>query len=95
MYPGGVALKANGLGGLGGVEWPLVTAKDSEQGLATLTGQGAMNNGLPAADWHSAIITHHSYEKHDQQSLSLYFQVIGAVQGCNIAYHRDKKNARR
>jgi hypothetical protein len=60
MHPGGVALKADGLGGFGGVEWPLVTAEDSEQGLATLTGKGTMDDGLPAPSWHSTIITYQS-----------------------------------
>jgi hypothetical protein len=58
MYPGGVALKADGLGGLGGVERPSVPAKDSEQSLPALAGQGAMNNGPPARGWHPTIITH-------------------------------------
>jgi hypothetical protein len=62
MYPGGVALKADGLGGFGRVEWPLVTAEDSQQGLAALTGQRTMDDGLPAPGWHSAIITHESEE---------------------------------
>jgi hypothetical protein len=62
MHPGGVALKADGLAGFGGVERPSVTAEDSEQGLAALAGQSTMDDGLPAPVWHSVIITHHSEE---------------------------------
>ena len=52
MHPCGVAMKADGLAGFGGVDWPPVPAQDAEQGLTALAGQGVTGGGLPAPRWH-------------------------------------------
>jgi hypothetical protein len=47
MHPRRVALQADRLCGLGGVEGPSLTAEDGEQLTATLVCQGAVRGGIP------------------------------------------------
>jgi hypothetical protein len=91
MHAGGVALKADRLAGCGGVERPVVAAKDGEQGLAALAGEGTMHDRPLVPRWHLVIITHQFEENKITTHMILTSWIYECpFKGCNIAHSRDK-----